>query len=512
LDVLSIQSDDCRIGEKTLRIRRQGERRGKGKGEEGGGRGGEINRGGTIVELLKSVFIESIADDPGPDSDGGAVTAAAIASALGSSNEEARTSSSRASSKTHDRSGNQDLDQNPNQNNDCGRNRRAILLSSFSRIACRISRVTQRVEDNHDEALDSSRDPHQKRQKRTYSGHSSQISNSNTNNELFSHLREDDCTELNDADSNIECVISILLDLLCLVPMECLTPGRNQVQDPVTGCVDLNNLPTGISEIASNKSTEKYGIFGGAGDNEREWSSIEEGVSSVSLSDACDLEDYPTQHQISKWVGCGDVDGLWISIVSTPILPGFKKKGAQILGVDSLKESVSPRSIGITERYYVGCGSDEYFPLIQETFFSLRIDIQMRSLFAISCRLKREVQRILRDRSLLSECSLKALWDAVACCQRVSSIARRVLENALSDADVPLSAYDSLFLSVSRLAGGSCILNILELGSSSAIFRDIYFMYDLRCFPTRIICLRFFLFLCASHGLAHVDCVSNNLI
>jgi hypothetical protein len=457
LDVFSIQSDDFRIGEKTLRIRRhirEGERVGRGKIEEGGGGGGEINRGGTIVELLKSVFIESIADDPGPDSDGGAVTAAATASAVGSSNEEAKTSSSRARSKAHDRSGSQDLDQNLNQNNDCSRNRRAILLSSFSRIACRISRVTQRVEAHRYKAVDSCRDPHQKRQKRTDSGHSSQISNNNTNNEIFSHLPEDDCTELNNADSNIECVTSILLDLLCLVPMECLTPGRNQVQDPVTGNFDLNNLPNGISEIASNKSTEKYGIFGGAGDNEREWSSIREGVSSVCLSDACDVEDYPTQHQISKWVGCGDVDGLWISIVSTPILPGFKKKCAQILGEDSLKESVSPRSIGITERYYVGCGSDEYFPLIQENFFSLRIDIQIRSLSAVSCRLKRVVQRILQNRSLLSECSLKALWDAVACCQRVSSIARRVVQNALSDADVPLSAYDSLFLSVSRLAGG----------------------------------------------------------
>jgi hypothetical protein len=490
LDVLSIQSGGCRKGEKRLSVGRNarggGERGGGGKGEEGGGGGG--GGGGTIVDLLKSVFMGSIAEDrrtdqePDSDSDSdsgrgrgrgrgrGAVSGAAAASALGGGNEEAETSSSRASRKSRDRSGNQNLDQNQShQNRDYRRNRRIILLSSLSRIACRISRVTNRVEDNYYEATDSSSDRHQKKQKRTDSGHSSQISNITTNNEMFLHLRQDDSAVLNDADSSTERVSSILLELLCLVPMDYLTPGRNKVQDPVTGGADPNNLPTRISETTTNKLTEKYGIFGNAGDNEREWSSSEEGVSVVCLSDACDA-DYPTQHQIGKWVECGDLDGLWISVVSTPILHGFKKKGAQVLTADSLKESVSPRSIGTSERYYVGCGSDEYYPLILDSFFSLRIDVQIRSLFAISCRLKREVQRILRDRSVRPECSVSDMWDAVACCKRVSSIAKRVLENALSDADIPLSAYDSLFLAVSMLAGGECILNSQELVSSSGIF------------------------------------------
>ena len=154
--------------------------------------------------------------------------------------------------------------------------------------------------------------------------------------------------------------------------------------------------------------------------------------------------------------------------------------------------------------------SDEYFPLILESFYCVAVNLQIRSLYAISCRLKQEVQRILRDRCLLSESSLKDVWDAVACCNRVSYIAKRVIENALSDPqDMPLSALDSLFLSVSRLAGG--IRNNLELGSRSMIYLTIYSIFIIHFVFLSVLFVRS-VFLCVVHRLQVIDCVSDKIL
>ena len=207
---------------------------------------------------------------------------------------------------------------------------------------------------------------------------------------------------------------------------------------------------------------------------------------------SCDRNNFrlPTHRVINEWVEDNDSTALWISIISVPSYSlshssiAFSSSSFTSARRDTpKKENLDPEAtqdddemnnerdsnLKNTKRRKADLpdpdsseecsfGSEQFFPMISETFFSVGVGVQVRSLVAVCVRLKEYVLLKLScsegaaDTDISVRCG--AVWGAARCCSRVVRIAQRVVQAVLSDTeDISLTIFEALFSCAADISG-----------------------------------------------------------